>query len=201
VRLWARVCGSVRAKVEANSEGSCRKGGDHRTIVVVVAYGRNGEASAELLWSVGDPRTVVVGLAVGRAGVSSAFGRRLWNGESSCRLVCVWGDERAGRPARFSNQASVAAQGALHFEGAATKVDREYADSDVSNFCFFPGPSAWVGRRIRARHCLIHSRTLAICSVVSATCESLKKQLARHFPFRCQRQHMFGTGPERTWSR
>jgi hypothetical protein len=168
--------------------------------VVVVAYGRKGEASAELLWSVGDPRTVVVGLAVGCAGVSSASSRRLWKGESSCLLGCVWGDVRTRR-ARFSKQASASALGALHFEGAATKVDREYADSDVPNFCFFPGPSALVGRRIRARHCFIHSRTLAICSVVSATCESFKKQLARHFPFRCQRQHMFGTGPERTWSR
>ncbi len=169
--------------------------------MVVAAYGRNGEASAEVLWSVGDPRTVVVGLAVGRTGEASAFGRRLWKGESSCLLVCVWGDEPAGWPARFENHASVLTLGALHFEGAATKVDREYADSDVPNFCFFPGPSAWVGRRIRARHCLILSLTLAIRSVVSATCESLKKQLARHFPFRCQRQHMFGTGPERTWSR
>jgi hypothetical protein len=169
--------------------------------VVVAAYGRNGEVSAELLWSIGDPRTVVVGLAVGRAGVALAFGRRLWKGELSCLLVCVWGDELAGWLARFENQASVSALGALHFEGAATKVDREYADSVVPNFCVFPGPSAWGGRRIRARHCLIHFRMLAICSVVSATCESLKKQLARHFPFRCQRQHMFGTGPERTWSR
>ena len=94
------LCGSVRAKVEANLEGSCR--GDHRAIVVVAAYGRNGEASAELLWSVGDPRTVVVGLAVGRADVASAFGRRLWKGESSCLLVCVWGDVRTRR-ARLSN--------------------------------------------------------------------------------------------------
>ncbi len=105
--------------------------------MVVAAYGQNGEASAELLWSVGDPRTIVVGLTVGRTGEASAFGRRLWKGESSCLLVCVGGDEQAGWPARFENHASVSTLGALHFEGAATKVDRAYADSDVPNFVSF----------------------------------------------------------------
>ena len=148
----------------------------------------------------GDHRTRV-GFACGRTDESSARDRRLWKGGSSCRLVCVRGDGRAAWPVRFEDPAGVSILGTFHLEGAATKEDREYADSDVPNFCFFPVRSFCVGRRMRARHCLIHSVTPATCSVVSATCESRKKQFERHFPFRCQRQHMFGIGPVRTWSR
>jgi hypothetical protein len=129
-------------------------------------------------------------VAFGRTGEASAVVWRLWNGESTCLLVRLWRGEPIDWLVRFANHASDSALGALHLEGAATKVDREYADSDVPNFCFLQGPSLCVGRRMRDWHCLIHSLTLATWSVVSAACDSLKKQLERQFPLRCQRQHM-----------
>ncbi|KAI2489532.1 hypothetical protein MHU86_25063 [Fragilaria crotonensis] len=67
------------------------------------------------------------------------------------------------------------------------------------NFVFLlGGVESDEGRRMRALHCSIHALTLAVCSVVRATCEALRKQLRTHLPFKCQRQHMFGSGPLRT---
>ena len=75
---------------------------------------------------------------------------RLWNGESTCLLVRLWRGEPIDWLVRFANHASDSALGALHLEGAAKKVGREYTDSDVPKFCFFPGPSLCVGRQMRA---------------------------------------------------